>query len=126
MRDRKAELDALGAAVLLITFAPAPWPERWLEETGAPFPLLLDPDRAVYRAYGLRRDIWNCWHPRMFWIYFKLMLKGRKLRGIQGDPYQLGGDFVIGPDGIVRLARPSRDPGDRPGVDELVAALKRG
>ncbi len=56
--------------------------------------------------------------------YFRLILKGGKLRPIQGDPSQLGGDFIVDNEGIVRFSRPSEDPADRPSVEALLRALK--
>ena len=109
--------------MLLISFGTPEQARCWLEETGAPFPLLLDPDRGSYRAYGLERSVRRVFHPRVFLAYFRLMLQGRKLRPIQGDPYQLGGDFIVDSRQIVRYAHPSADPADRPDVQELRAHL---
>jgi len=85
--------------------------------------MLLDPDRTVYRAYGLERSKTKVWHPAVFLTYFRLLLKGRKLRPVQGDPYQLGGDFLIDRQNVVRLARPSDNPADRPTIEEILRAL---
>ena len=61
---------------------------------------------------------------KMLLYYFRLILKGRKLRPIQGDPNQLGGDVIIDHQGIVRFAYPSEDPADRPSVEELLVSLR--
>jgi alkyl hydroperoxide reductase subunit AhpC len=124
VRDHHKEIEALGATVLFLSFGQIWQAKRWLEETGVPYPLLLDPDRRVYRAYGLKRSIAAAWHPRMFVYYFRLLRRGRKLRPIQGDPYQLGGDFVVDRKGILRFAHPSRDPLDRPDIVTVLNALE--
>ena len=124
MRDYHNQLDALGVRVILLSFGQAWQAKLWLEETQAPFPLLLDPDRSVYRAYGLERSAAKSWHPKMLLYYLRLILKGRKLRPIQGDPNQLGGDFVLDRQGIVRFAHPSKDPADRPSIETLLRTLK--
>ena len=108
----------------LLSFGQEWQAKRWLEETQSPFPLLLDPDRRVYRAYGLERSVAKAWHPRMFLYYFRLLLKGRKLRPIQGDTNQMGGDFIVDHGGIVRFAHPSEDPADRPSIETLLQTLK--
>lgn len=123
MRDHHAQLEAAGAAVLLIGFGAPEQARRWLEETGAPFPMLLDPNRGSYRAYGLVRSVWRVFHPRVFLAYFRLMLLGRKLRPVQGDPYQLAGDFIVDKEQIVRYAHPSADPSDRPDIQALLSRL---
>lgn len=40
-----------------------------------------------------------------------------------GDVFQLGGSFVIGPDGAIRLAHAARDPSDLLSIDALLAVL---
>ena len=124
LRQREAEFDALRVQILVISFGAEYWAKAWLEETGAPYPLLLDPELRVYRAYGLERSVLRVWSPKVLWRYLRLVLAGRRLRPAQGDLYQLGGDFVVDADGIVRLARPSRDPTDRPPVEELLKVLR--
>ncbi len=117
------ELAQLDAQVLLVSFGEERWARAWLQETGAPFPLLLDPERAVYRAYGLETSFVRVWSPKVMWHYTRRVLAGQKLQSIQGDPHQLGGDFVVDAQGVIRLAHRSRDPVDRPPVETLLAAL---
>jgi peroxiredoxin len=59
------------------------------------------------------------------WRYVRLLTAGRKYRGIQGDSAQLGGDFIVDTNGIVRLAYRSHDPTDRPSVDDLLNLLQQ-
>lgn len=121
--EHEAELKRLNVQVLLISFA-NPVPARaWLRETCAPFRLLLDPQRAVYRAYGLERSWLRSWNLKTLRRYVELMRAGRKWRGIQGDSAQLGGDFIVDVHGTVRLAYRSRDPTDRPSVHSLLRVL---
>jgi hypothetical protein len=58
------------------------------------------------------------------WHYLKLRLRGQKLLPVQGDPHQLGGDFIVDAAGIIRLSHPSKDPVDRPPVEDLLASLR--
>jgi alkyl hydroperoxide reductase subunit AhpC len=118
------EVALLHTQVLVISFGTEPWARAWLRETGSPFPLLLDPDRRVYRAYGLGRSALRTWTPRVVWYYVGQLATGRRLRPVQGDPYQLGGDFIVDAGGIVRLAHSSRDPVDRPPIARLLEALR--
>ena len=53
------------------------------------------------------------------------MTRGRLFRGIQADPYQLGGDFVVDGQGILRFAYRSEDPADRPSADRLLEAVRK-
>ncbi len=103
--------------------------DRAMEHDGRdlriPFPLLSDPERAAYKAYGLRKGgLWGIFGPKIIWEYVKLIVRGRLFRGIQADPFQLGGDFVIDGKGIVRFAYRSEDPADRPAIDRLLQAVR--
>ena len=124
MRDHREQLEALGVCVVLVSFGQEWQVKRWQEETSTPFPLLLDPDRSVYRTFGMERSVAKAWHPKMFLYYLRLLLKGRKLRPIQGDPNQLGGDFLVDNQGIICYAYASEDPADRPTVTELLKVAK--
>ena len=82
-------------------------------------------DRSVYRAYELKRSLFNSWNPKTLWYYTGSLLSGTKWRGIKGDSIQLGGDFVIKPDGRFLLVHPSKEATDRPAVSEILALLKQ-
>ncbi len=119
------ELDKLNTRVWIVSFGTLPAAQAWLAETCTPFRFLLDPDRETYRAYGLERSLWRSWNLKTMWRYAQLMTAGTRWRGIQGDSTQLGGDFIVDRNGVVRLAYPSHDPTDRPAVDELLAVLQQ-
>ncbi len=111
--------------VLIISFGTDYWARLWLQETGSPFPLLLDPQRSLYRAYSLERSLLRSWNLRTIGFYARALLSGSAWRGIQGDSSQLGGDFVVDADGLIRLAYRSHDPTDRPSVRELLSVLRQ-
>ncbi|MEZ4711047.1 MAG: peroxiredoxin-like family protein [Caldilineaceae bacterium] len=120
-----AELDAMGVNIVAISFGIAYWARMWLQETNAPFPILLDPEQTAYTAYGLERSFWRSWGPRTLLYYAKAILRGQKLLGNRGDSEQLGGNFIVDANGIVRFAYASREPTDRPSIDTLMSALRR-
>lgn len=124
LRLQHSEFLALNTEIYVISFGPEHWARVWQEETEVPLTLLLDPERAAYRAYGLERSIFRSWGPKIFLRYARLMLAGRRWRGIKGDSGQLGGDFIVDASGVVRLAYPSRDPTDRPPVEQLLAVFQ--
>lgn len=119
------ELEQLETEVLLVSFSSPNYARLWIKETCAPFRLLLDRERRVYRTYGLGSSLWRSWSLRTVWSYVKLMRAGRKWHGIQGDSTQMGGDFIIDADGVIRLAYRSQDPTDRPLVEQLFALLRQ-
>ena len=91
-----------------------------------PFPLLSDPERDVYRAYGLGRGSWGHqfgW--QTIYGYMKLLGKGRGYHWGRGDWRQSGGDFVIDAQGVVRLEHRGASPSDRPAVERLLEVLNQ-
>ena len=125
MCQHQAAFEELNVEVLIISFGALPAAQEWLQETCAPFRLLLDPQRTVYQAYGLERSLRRSWNLRTIWRYIQLLSTGRKWRGIQGDSAQLGGDFVVDAGGIVKLAYRSHDPTDRPPVERLLTIFEQ-
>ena len=125
LRQHSAEIKSLNARIVVVSFGLAHQARAWQEETGAPFTLLLDPERAAYRAYGLDYSVLRSWGVKVWWRYAQLMLAGRSWRGIQGDSGQLGGDFIVDTAGIIRLAYRSHDPTDRPSISQLLRTLSQ-
>ncbi len=125
MQQRQSELDSLAIDVLVVTFEIDIVARQYA--LGLPWPVLLDNAREFYRAWGMSREsVWNVWGPASWWGFIRLLLRGRKLRRPTDDVYQMGGDVLIDPEGIVRLHYVSRYPLDRPSIDVLLAAVRRG
>ncbi len=125
MRHRYEEFRAAGAEVAVVSFALSKALLPYARDLRIPFPLLSDPERGAYKAYGLRKgSFWSIFGPATIWTYVKLISRGRLFRGIQADPFQLGGDFVIDGQGIARFAYRSEEPTDRPSADRLLRAVR--
>jgi len=123
---RQGELAELGAEVLLVGYDDRSLLEaKMLHDLELPFPLLLDPERTTYAAWGLgRTNLFGAMlSPSLNWRYFRLLLAGERFLGFAPDMFQLGGDFVVDARGIVRFAHRMRDNGDRAPVDRLLEAL---
>lgn len=125
LRSHYDQIKALNSEVVVVSFETGYWLQVWRAEMEVPFPLLLDPDRQAYRAYGLERSLLRSWGPKNLWYYTRARLQGRRLQTTGGDTAQLGGDFIIDAAGIVRLAHRSQEPTDRPPVAKLLAALEQ-
>jgi hypothetical protein len=126
LQQRKADIDRLALQVAAVTFETPRRAQIYLQETGFPWPLLIDEPRTLYRAYGMERGtFWAVWGPQNWGVYFKLMARGRMPRPPHSDIQQLGGDVLIDPQGIVRLHHVGRGPADRPSVDSLLASVER-
>ncbi|MBJ7597043.1 peroxiredoxin-like family protein [Candidatus Nephthysia bennettiae] len=123
MRDRLSEFG--DAEVAVIAFAAPERVAAYQRERLAPLAVLVDERRAVYHAYGLgRASVRRVWGPRTWWAYGRLIARGRRPQRATEDTLQLGGDFVVGPDGRLVFVFRSADPADRPPVADLIAAAR--
>jgi hypothetical protein len=86
--------------------------------------VLGDEDREAYRAYRLGRgSLRQIYRPATIKKYLQLMRAGKRLRRPTEDTRQLGGDFVVGADGLLRFAHRPVAPDDRPAPADLIAAF---
>ena len=123
-------LEELGEAttVVMITFTDHDNLDDYRTSNALPFPILVDPDRATYRAYGLGRgSVRRVWGWKAARRYMEIFRQGglRDLHRPTEDTLQLGGDFIVGPDGTLAWGFWSEGPDDRPSVDELIKQLDR-
>ncbi|GAB4458845.1 MAG: hypothetical protein OHK0041_23520 [Anaerolineales bacterium] len=124
MCARQQEFVDLNTRVFIISFGTFPGVQQWIKEVCSSFTVLLDRERTVYNAYGLERSRLRSWHPRVVWIYVKRWFQRGEFYNSHGDDTsQLGGDFIVDKNGILRLVYPSHDPVDRPPVDDLLKVL---
>ena len=127
MRDR---LDELGESteVVLITFTDLEALAEYRDRNALPFTVVSDADRAAYRVFGLGRgSVARVWGWRAGLRYVGLLRDSglRALRRPTEDTLQLGGDFVVDPDGTLVYGFWGDGPDDRPSVDDLIAAVGR-
>ena len=125
MRRQQQILDELGAAVLVVSFEPPEQAERLARTLRLPYPVLSDPERRAYRAFGLtlgeQAQLWS-WETAG--AYLRGLTRGTLPRRPRGDTAQLGGDFVIDPVGRIVYAYRGATPADRPPFSDLLAALR--
>jgi alkyl hydroperoxide reductase subunit AhpC len=117
-------LQSLDTQVVFVSFGNPRLARAWLEETQAPFPLLLDDAKDAYRKYEMEHSLRRSWGLKNFLLYVRLLLSGRKWRGIQGDSGQLGGDIIVDSHGVIRFVHRSHDPTDRPTLERIVECLE--
>lgn len=92
-----------------------------------PFPVACDPERNIYRAFGLEPGRWTMFfRSHVIGHYLKLIFKGwlphMSERG--EDLLQLGGDFIVSTNRQLVYAYRSRTPDDRPTASELLRQLR--
>jgi len=120
------------ATVALVTFTTIARLEEYQRNRSLSVPVLIDREREVYRAYGLGRgslrDVWGRATLRRYAEILRASGLRRWLSDMSGrtdDTRQLGGDFVISPEGDLAWSHRGSGPADRPSIDALVAEVER-
>lgn len=125
MRRIRGDIEALGTAMVFIGNGTPPMAEAFVEETGLDVPLYTNPGREVYQALGTRRPpAIALLDPRLWLNGLRSVLHGHFPRPRRGDSAQLGGVFLILPDGSMPYAYRSERGGDHPSNSEVLAAVR--
>lgn len=124
MRDAFEEIERRGARLVIVGNGNARFAQGFREDLEVPGTLLVDPELRAYRAAGLRRGRVEVLSPRLIGNAARAASGGFRQGAVQGDPWQLGGAFVIRPGGEVTLAQASREAGDHVAVVDVLEALE--
>jgi hypothetical protein len=124
LRDHQEEFRRRNVRIVVVTFEADFLARRYVEDTSATWPLLVDDTRETYRAYGmLSASFLDIWSLKTFWAYSREIFKGKRFRKSEGDIYQRGGDVLIDPNRIVSLHHIGAGPADRPTVASLLRRI---
>ena len=133
LREEHEDYVAAGATVTIVGQGEPARAAAYREEHGLAARVLCDPDRELYRAYGLRegrvsqvlfdapQEMWD--HDRATGEEFQRMRR-EDGRPLVDNPWQLPGEFVVGPDGRIRLDVRYQHCEDYPDPLVLLAAIK--
>jgi peroxiredoxin len=124
--DARDEFAARGCSVLVVSQAKPEVLSRYVERQKWTVPVVSDPERAAYHAFGLERTRWRTFSkPRVLWGYLRGVMKGYRVKkpAAGEDVLQLGGDFLVSRDQKVVFAYRSADPTDRPSIVTLMKAI---
>jgi peroxiredoxin len=127
VQEHHEAIRRLGGEVLAVSFTPPAKAAAYLARHPLPFPVVTDPTRAAYRTFDLGRTTWrSILSGGVLWGYLKLIFRGWRPQEAQEgeDVMQLGGDFVLDAERRLVYGYRSRDPTDRPAVEELLRALR--
>lgn len=118
------------AELVLLTFTTADLLDEYQERRDLSIPILIDANRDVYATYGLGRgSIGRIWGWATLRRYAQILRRsGRGMADLVSateDTRQLGGDFVIAPDGRLSWGYWSEGPADRPSVNDVIEAVER-
>ncbi len=122
-----------GANVVVIGQGEPQRAKEYAQKYGIPCPILYDPGFKAYEAYGLREggpvEILYDASDDLFRCEFQAGVNLQKARREAGrnsvdSPWQLPGEFVIAPNGLIRFAYRYQYCDNYPDSQVLVAAIK--
>lgn len=125
LRQQEKRFDELNVKVKVVSFDANFLAIAYIENTNLKWPLLLDTQLELYKAYGMERATWRqIYGVASILKYLKLIFSGQ-LPGKPGKDYrQLGGNVLIDLQGIVRMHYVSISPHDRPDIDEIFRIIQ--
>ena len=122
-RRRAEELRAANIAVVMIFHSPA---QDIIDlRRDLPFPLVADPDRTLYRAFGVGKSPLFITHPRAWNALRREAAQGNKAERVHGGVMGLPADFLIEPNGTLLAAHYGRHADDSLTVDDLLQIRHR-
>lgn len=133
LREEYDAYRAAGANVAVIGMGEPSRAVRYAQEQSIRCPVLCNPDRSVYRAYGLLQgDTPHVLFDAPDEFLRREPAAGEELQGsrrgtpraLVDDPWQLPGDFVVAPDGTLRLTYRAQYCEDYPDPRVAIAAIR--
>ncbi len=98
---RYDDLSQAGIRVVCVMMSP---PERIAEyaaKSKPPFPIVADPERVMYEAYGVTPSFWGAFSMSNLTTFIKSMRSGTRMGPTDGPMTMLPADFLIDPEGVV-------------------------
>ncbi len=124
LASERERFDAAGAHVVLVGMGTPAECRSFIRQFEVPFPMIADPERALYRRFHLERmSALRVLSPGMLVKGAAALARGH-LPGVpQGDVLQLPGVFVVGAEDRVCRAFAPADPAGHPSPDDILKAV---
>lgn len=113
--------DIKAAGVREIVFFHSSANELRRHQTGLPFPVIPDPRKTHYRAFGVETSWTAAFHPQALWAATKSLARGKVGLRMENGPLGLPADFLLSPTGKVLAFKYGAHAYDQWEVDELLA-----
>lgn len=103
LSKRAAELAAAGIHEVVVFHASRA--EMLKYQADLPFDCIADPDRTLYRQFGVEPSLLSLLHPAAVWAGLRgILATGKFSAKAENGPFGLPADFLIGPDGAIVAA----------------------
>ena len=118
----RSQFEDMGFQVVLVGLGTPDQAEAFRKQFSLSFPIICDPEKKLYRIYGLgRSSVSRMVSPSVLLKGLKALSRGHTPSIPQGDVMQLAGVFLIDTAGHIRYAHYSKDPSDNPSIETLLA-----
>jgi peroxiredoxin len=125
LRRKKQYFEQAGAQVVLVGMGTPEESAAFKMKFDIPFPLISDPKRQLYQAFGLKKvSTLELLSPFVAVKGILAITKGHTVGIPVGDVRQLPGVFIINTDGRIIYSYFASDPSDHPSPDTILEALK--
>jgi peroxiredoxin len=125
LRQKKQHFDQAGAQVVLVGMGTPEESAAFEMKFDIPFPLISDPKRQLYQAFGLKHvSTLGLLSPSVAFKGILAITQGHTVGVPVGDVRQLPGVFIINTDGRIVYSYFANDPSDHPAPDTILEALK--
>ena len=117
-RRRAPELADAGIAIVMVFHSPA---QDIIDLRGdLPFPLIADPDRILYKRFGVGKSPLFLAHPKAWRAFRREAQQGNKAQRVHGGVLGLPAEFLIDPAGNILHAHYGRHADDSLSVDDIL------
>lgn len=126
LRAHASQIAAAGIQVVLVTPARAQRNAAFARDLDLPFPILADPERRAYAAFGFAEGtVGQLLSPRVAARSVEALLHGALPGKRIGNSRQLPGAVIVDQDGRVRYRKVARDAADHLTAADLLAEAAR-
>lgn len=126
LEAQQSLLESRSVKVLVVSFGSLEAAAVWLEQTGCSLQVVLDPQRKLYRTFGLGSSFSKVMNFGCLLQYSEFRAADRDFPDVAPrlleDIYQMGGDFLLDGSGKLLLSHPCKTSLDRPSVSDIVKA----
>lgn len=118
----KGKLDGAGVALVAIGSGSPGGARHFVEKLHFTGEMYVNQDLSAYRAFRLQRGLWKTLGPAALMRGIQAMIKGFRQGRTDGDLWQQGGVFVMGPGNELIFQHRNKFAGDHADLDAVLAA----
>jgi len=124
IKDAYEDFAARGAVVAAFVQSPAESIKKSGDISIFPFRLIPDPNETIYKLYGVAAGSFiDMLNPQTVARGIQAVAHGHKQGKMEGNQWQLPGDFIVDKDGVIKLARVGKNLADNLPPQQLLSYL---